>query len=564
MTRLTEKQPESGILGPLCCRTPRLSRKIITLSRKIRTAAFFAALVLLQVACSNSTPESASVLNRSLGPEPESLDVHVARTTQAAIVLRDIGEGLTGYSPSGELTPAAAKSWEVSDDGLEYRFQLQPDARWSNGEPVTADHFVYSFRRLVDPATAAPYSEFLVDVVNAANIVSGAAKPESLGVHAEGDHELIFRLERPVSYFLNLLTHNSTFPVYPDSIAEFSEMFARPGRLVSNGAYKLDSWDIGAMISVSRNEYYWNNANTSIDRVRHHVTAEPMSEINRYRAGELDITETVAAGMFAGLLEEIPDEVRVAPLLNVYYYGLNLTKPPFKDNPKLRQALSMAIDRELITSYVTKRGEQPAYGWVPADVQNYGAMRFDYAEMNSDERHATARRLYAESGYGEDRPLVVELRYNTSETHERIAVAVKAMWKEVLGFDATLINEEFQVLLAHMQAREITQAFRSSWSGDYNDASAFLSVMESSNPNNLAGYSNSEFDSLMKRAADQTDPTHRQLFLEEAERMLLADHPVIPLYFYVSKHLVSKRINGWQDNVLDYHYSQHLSFKPVH
>lgn len=528
--------------------------------------ATMAVFPLLLAGCGQAGQQNRppDTLNRSLGPEPESLDVHAVNSTQGANVLRDLGEGLTGYSPGGKLIPAAAERWEISADGLEYRFVLRPEARWSNGEPLLAQHFVYSLRRLADPATAAPYAQFLIDVLNVEKISKGELPPESMGVEASGDRELTIRLERPVPYFLSLLTHNSTFPVFPPSVEAHGKSFARPGRLVSNGAYKLDDWEIGSVISLSRNEFYWNNANTSIGKVRHLVTPEPIVEVNRFRAGELDITDSVPAGLFASLQEERPDELRVAPYLSVYYYGLNVTKPPFRGNRKLRQALSMAIDRETITDKVIGRGERPAYGWVPPGIGNYQAMQFTYATQTADERHATARRLYEEAGYGDGNPLQVEIRYNTSDTHERVALAVQAMWRDVLGFEATLINEEFRVLLANMSAREVTQVFRSSWSSDYNDANTFLSLMESGNPSNLPGYESEEFDSLMEQAAAQLDPKRRQRYLEQAERVLLADHPVIPLYFYVSKHLVSPRVVGWEDNVLDYHYSQHLSLKPDH
>ena len=521
-----------------------------------------AGLLFVALLAGCSQPPRGNVLNRSLGPEPESLDVHAARSDQAGIVLRDIGEGLTGYSADGELVAAAAERWEISEDGLEYRFWLRPDARWSNGEPVIAEHFLYSFRRLVDPATAAFYAQFIIDIENAEAISKGELPPVDLGVTANSSHELTIRLERPVPYLLGLLTHYSTFPVFPPAVEQHGASFARPGNLVSNGAYKLDDWKIAAVISLSRNEYYWNNAGTSIDRVRHLVTQEAMAEVNGFRAGELDVTETVSSELFAQLKEERPDEVHVAPFLNVYYYGLNLTKAPFKDNLKLRQALSMAVDRESITENVTARGEQPAYGWVPPGVSNYNALQFSYARQSPAERHAAARRLYKEAGYSDEKPLQIEIRYNTMQAHRRIALAVRAMWRDVLGVEVTLINEEFQVLLTNMREREVTQVFRSSWSGDYNDANAFLSVMESGNPSNLPGFANEEFDSLMLRAAKQTDPQGRQLFLEEAERVLLAEHPAIPLYFYVSKHLVSRRVSGWQDNVLDYHYSQHLRLIP--
>ena len=529
--------------------------------------AFRAAIVLLLSAIGAtvyvSEPETVvdgeTVLYRGIGTEPESLDPHRSRSTQAAVVLRDIGEGLVGYSSAGELIAGAAEKWEISEDGRQYDFWLRPEARWSNGETVTAEQFVYSFRRLVNPETAAFYAQALADIENAADIIAGLKTPDRLGVEALEEFRLRIRLTNATPYFLGLLTHPSAFPVHPASIEQHGDAFAKAGNLLSNGAYKLDSWELGSVIHLSRNENYWNNAGTAIDKVHHYVTPEPQVELNRYRAGELDMTSTVPPEAFAAIKEKRPDELRLAPYLGVYYYGLNLTREPFKDKPKLRQALSMAIDREVLTEKITGRGEAPAYSWVPPGVDNYEAIRIAYADMTADERHAAARRLYKESGHGEDNPLEVEIRYNTSETHQRIALAIQSMWRETLGFEATLINEEFQVLLSNMRNMEITQVFRSSWIGDYNDAHTFLQVLLTGNPLNLTGYASEEYDSLMQRAAEQTDLGRRQLYLEEAERVLLADHPVIPLYFYVSKHLVNPRIRGWGDNVLDYHYSQHLS-----
>ncbi len=517
---------------------------------------------LLLVACGGPERDAAAanVLHRGLGAEPESLDPHRSRSMEAGDVQRDIGEGLTGYSAEGVLEPRAAERWEVSEDGRTYTFWLRPEARWSNGESVTASDFVYSFRRLVNPRTAAFYSESVIDVKNARAIVAGELAPAELGVSAPDEFLLVVELEAPVPYFLALLTHPSMFPVHRASI-ESGKNYARPGNFVTNGAYRLVAWELGSYIELARNAYYWNDADTAIDRVRWYLTPEPQVELNRYRAGELDITDSVPAEMFSRVREERPNELKVSPYLAVYYYGLNLDRPPFRGQPLLRQALSMAIDREVLAERIIGRGEQPAYSWVPPGVDNYEAPRFPYADLSAEERRAAAKDLYQQAGYGAGNPAQVEIRYNTSELHQRIALAVQSMWRDVLGVETTLVNEEFQVLLSNMQAREVTEVFRSSWTGDYNDAHAFLQVLASGSPTNMTGYASEEYDSLLRRAARQTDPGLRRLYLEEAERVLLADHPVIPLYFYVSKHLVSPRVAGWRDNVLDYHYSQHLNLR---
>jgi oligopeptide transport system substrate-binding protein len=505
------------------------------------------------------SPTGAPVLNRGLSTEPESLDPQKSRSVQAADVLRDIGEGLVSYDAAGELVPGTAESWEMSEDGLTYTFRIRPDARWSNGDPVTADDFVYGLRRLVDPATAAFYAAELGNVVNAADIVAGKRSPDELGVVESDDHTLVISLVRPTPYLLSLLTHPSTFPVHSGSIRQHGDAFARAGNLLSNGAYVLVDWEPGAVIELHRNEHYWNDAETSIDVVRHHVVTQEMAEFNRYRAGELHITSTVPPDNFQQIRADYSAELRIAPTLGVYYYGFNLTKPPFDDNPELRQALSMAIDREVLVEAITGRGEAPAYSWVPPGINNYDPVQLPYADLSQSERNAIAQSLYRKAGYSRDNPLRFELRYNTSDTQQRIALAVQAMWRKVLGAEATTVNVEFQVLLDQMREREITRVFRSSWFGDYNDANTFLAIMHSDSAANMPGYSNPEYDELMQSAGAQLDLDRRRLYLEEAERVLLADHVVIPLYFYVGKHLVKPEVEGWQDNILNYHYSQHLS-----
>ncbi|WP_082989715.1 peptide ABC transporter substrate-binding protein [Woeseia oceani] len=518
-------------------------------------------VVPLLFACSGPVDNGGTLLNRGVGPEPESLDPHHTRTTQAHRVQRDLFEGLVGYSADGVLIPAAAERWEVSDDGKRYTFWIRDTARWSNGDPVTADDFVYSFRRLVNPETAAFYGELMIAVKNAPAIIEKKLNADSLGVTALGPKQLQITLDYPVPYFIGQLALVSAYPVHAANIAEHGDSFARAGKLISNGAYQLKNWELGSFIELTRNPHYWNNAATQIDRVRHHVTVEASAELYRYRAGELDITAVVPSEAYAQLAKDRPDELRVAPFLGTYFYGFNLMQEKLRDNPKLREALSMAIDRDVLTEKVTARGEQPAWSWVPPGIANYAPQRFSYADLPRAERHAAARRLYQEAGYGADKPLQIEIRYNTAETHERLALAIQSMWQDVLGFEATLINEEFRVLISNIREMRITELFRLSWNGDYNDAHSFLSIFESGNASNLTGYQNPRFDELMQAAAQQVDPQLRRQYLEQAEREMLDDHPVIPLYIHVSKHLVSPRVQGWQDNVLDFHYSQHLSLR---
>jgi oligopeptide transport system substrate-binding protein len=500
----------------------------------------------------------ATTLRRGNGPEPESLDPQLARTDAAFNVLRDVFEGLTAIGPDGAAVPAAAESWTVSPDGLEYRFALRPGLRWSNGEPLVAADYVAGMRRLVDPKTASPYGQFIAPVLNAAAITRGDKAPADLGVSAPDERTVVVRLEEPAPYLLGLLAQPPTFPVNPRALQANGVNYARPGKLVSNGAFVLEDWVIGSHVVARRNRQYWNDGATRLEHVRYVSVPDAGAELRQYRAGQLDVTYVVPPQQFPWIRGHLASELHVAPQLSTYYYGFNLTRPPFKDNPGLRRALSLVIDRDRLTASVTGVGEAPAYGWVPRGMWNYTPQRFDYADRPYAARVAEARELYAKAGYSAVRPLRIELRYNTGDVHDRIAVAVAAMWKEALGVETTLYAEEFRALLQTIQARRDTQVFRSSWVGDYNDAYSFAQLLQSDFGINQTGYANRNYDALLTDAVHQADPARRRAVLEQAEREMLADHPLLPLYFYVNKHLVKPWVRGWSDNVMNVVYSKDL------
>lgn len=516
-------------------------------------------LIVTSISCSRPSDlgDQLNVLDRGLNGAPDSLDPHKFHSTQAAEVLRDIGEGLLRYSAKGELVGGVASHWDISEGGLRYTFYLRPEARWSNGQPVTANQFVLSIQRLTAPSTGSPNSNFVSAITNSESVIAGIMPPSSLGIVALDDHVLSISLSAPTPQFLYLLEHPSTFPIYATSIEDKLAYLDGEHQYVTNGAYKFKRQIVGSIIELRRNEYYWDNQNTKIDNVNYHIVDEA-AEFNRYRAGELDVTGNVAPSVFPVIRMDFPDELRVSPYLAVYYYGFNLNKPPFSGNKILRRALSMAIDRATLVEQVTGRGEDPAYGWVPNGLANYTAQRFDYAQYSKGQRNKEARRLYRDAGYGRNNPLKFELRYNTSDVHQRIALAIQSMWRDVLGADVTLVNEEFKVLLSNIRAGEITQMFRLSWTGDYNDPQAFLRIMESDNPSNMTRYSNELVDDLMVSAGKTQDSVTRRQLLEYTERLVLDDHPVIPIYFYVSKHLVKPTVKGWTENMLNIHSSQHL------
>jgi oligopeptide transport system substrate-binding protein len=500
-------------------------------------------------------------LERGNGSEPDSLDPQLARMESALTILRDAYEGLTAVAPDGGVAAGVAESWTVSDDGRRYAFRLRPAARWSNGDPVTAADFVAAWRRLVDPATASQYAAMLEPVAGARAILAGEAAPGTLGVAAPGDHTLEVRLEAPTAYFLALLSHPSTFPVHRPSLAAHGMDFARPGLAVTNGAFVPVDWQVGAQITARRNRQYWNDANTALDAVRYHHVSDPVVELTRFRAGELDLTYTLPPGEVARRRKADATGLHVAPQLGVYYYGLALDRPPFDGGPALRRALAMAIDRRILAERVLGDGELPAFGWVPPGIAGYTPARFEWADWPAGRRLDEARRLYREAGYSAGRPLSIELRFNKSPLHDRLAIAVSAMWKETLGVETRLAAEEFRVLRQSIDARNV-QVFRGSWVADYNDPHSFLQVLEGGFGINLPRYASGEYDALLARSRAAADPAARAALLAEAERVMLADVPLVPLFFYVSKRLVAARVGGWYDNVMNVTYSKDLTVRP--
>jgi oligopeptide transport system substrate-binding protein len=531
-------------------------------------AVLVAAILATVVGCSRSpnpaitgASPSAAVLLRGAGPEPDSLDPQKARSVESQGILRDLCEGLTTLDKTAGVAPGVATDWTVSPDGKTYKFNLRSTARWSNGEKVVAADFVAGLRRLVDPATASAYAQVVEDVVNASDIVSGKKPPQSLGVSAPDDSTVVIELNSPAAYLPSLLSHTSTCPVHRPTLALHPTELAKPGSMVSNGAFVLKEWVQGSHILATRNRYYWNDAATRLDAVKYLLISDENAELTRYRAGELHVTNVVPRGQFDWIEANLASQLHVAPQLNTYFYGFNLERAPFKDNPGLRRALSLVIDREKLVQRVLRVGELPAYGWIPPGVNNYTSQAFDYRDTPMTERLVEARRLYAQAGYSTARPLSFELRYNAGEVHNKVAVAVASMWKEALGVQVRLTAVEFKSLLQDIDSGDV-EVFRSSWLGDYNDAFTFAQYLKGGFGINLPRYRSAEYDSLLNAAAVETDMRKRRELLQSAERVMLRDHPLMPIYFYVNKHLVKPEVAGWYDNVMNVVYSKDLALRP--
>ena len=485
-------------------------------------------------------PPRAVEFVRGNGPEPESLDPHLAQAEPALNILRDLYEGLTTLDGEGRVVPGVAASWTVGADGLEWTFLLRPEARWSDGRQVTAEDFAWSLGRLRDPATGSPNSTLLGPVREAV---------------AEAADRLVLRLSEPAPWLPEVLAHPAAAPVLRDVFAARGREHSRPGVLVGNGPFLLAEWTLGSHVLLRRNPAYWRDAETGVDQVRYVHLADRGSELSRYRAGELHMTYAVPVNRYFWLQENMADGLRVSPHLAVYNYGFNTRSPPL-DDARVRRALTLAADRELLTARVIGTGEAPACGFVPPGIEGYAGATLPGCGAERSGRLAEARRLLREAGYGPDQPLSLEIRYNTGEVHERIAVAVGALWKQALGVETNLVREEFRVLLGNVRAGLVTQVYRASWIADYRDPATFLEFLGSRSPFNGTGWSDPAYDELLASARRTRDPARRMAILAEAEARMLAEAPVMPLYFYASKYLVRPGVRGVSDNPLNVHPSR--------
>jgi oligopeptide transport system substrate-binding protein len=500
---------------------------------------------------------SLQAVSRGLDDTPRSLDPLLANDVPGQRVLDDLFEGVTSIDIDGKAGPGVASSWESSADGKTWIFHLRPDARWSNGAPLTAGDFVYSWRREVDPKTAAPYAEGLAPIENALDIATGKKPPEALGVEAIDERTLRVRLQGPTPYLLDLLAQQYLYPVYEPAIRQYADGWVRAQHIVSNGAFVLKENVIGSRITLEKNAQYWDASHVRLQRVTYFVLPSRADQAARYLAGDLDWTDSFAANQRAWLKSIIGDQVVNSPYYGAYFLGMNFDMPPFKDNLPLRRALVLALDREPMVRYMRQGMYEPAYGWMPP-LPGYESPLPDWRGLSEDARHALARRLYAQAGYSAQHPLRIQLYVPLQDGDNRhFFEAVTASWNSILGAQVGVYEEEFKVLAQERIMHKLA-LFYDGWIGDYPDPYTFMQIRYSGNGNNNADYSNPRFDQLIDAAGQETDNVRRYRLFEEAERLLDEDAAFIPLYFYATRHLVKPYLRGWQSNVMDRNLSRYM------
>jgi oligopeptide transport system substrate-binding protein len=486
--------------------------------------------------------------------ESSSLDPQIVEDVDGSYIVRDLFEGLLNSDSNGNLIPGVARRYEVQDNRT-WTFHLRDNARWSDGQPVTAGDFVYAWRRAVDPELASPYAWYmsLMALDNVDAILDGEMDPSELGVEALNETTLRVTLSRPLPYFAQMVLHATTFPTPQWVIETHGDDWTRPGNLVGNGAFVLTEHVINERLVRERNEQYWNNANNMMDRVVTLVINDENQALNRYEAGELDKTD-VPAGQYPRLEAEYPEQTHVFPQLCNYYYVFNTRVEPF-DDPRVRRALSYAIDRNIIVDNVLQGGQYPAYTFTPALTAGFSPPNVAWGQWTQQERDARAVELLDEAGYGPDNPLETTLLYNTDEAHRKVAIAVSRLWEEKLGVKASLENQEWTTFLTTRSEGDFEIA-RGAWCGDYNEASTFLDLMQSRSGYNDANYASSEYDRLILDARTQDDPGPTYSAMEE---LIAVDMPNAPVYHYTDVILLNPGVKGWPfDDIQQTVYSRDL------
>ncbi len=485
-----------------------------------------------------------------------TLDPQLNEEVAGFHVIRDLFEGLLSQDADGNLVPGVATSYAASDGNRTYAFKLRKNAKWSNGDPVTAHDFVYAWRRAADPKTASPYGWYveLTQITNAKDILAGKKPPSALGVRAVDDHTLEVRLDRPLPYFPAMTTYATLFPAHRATIEAHGAKWTAPGNIVSNGAYVLKEVVLNEFHTRVKNPLYWGADKTIMEKVTGLVINDVNQALTRYRAGELDHLEPLPPGQYPRLKKELPDEARSVPRLCSYYYAINHTKsgnPALRD-VRVRRALSLAVDRDVIVKRLLKGGQWAAYNFTHFKTAGFRMPDIAYAKLSQRERDAEAKRLFKESGV---RDLTLKLIYNTSESHKQIATVIGQMWKQKLGVRTTLANFEWKTYLNIRKNREFDVA-RSAWCGDYNEASTFLDLLTTTHGANDGGYSSAKVDALMRESRTAKDPA---AIYAEVEEILADDMAIVPIYHYANTFLLKSDIKGWPyNNVENNWYAKNL------
>jgi len=521
----------------------------------MRTRASCCAIALALLATATAVADDQRTLKRGAFGEPESLDPDRSGVVSELPIVLDLFEGLTTFDAAGQVVPGQAESWQISEDGLRYTFSLRPNLRWSDGVPLNAEDFVYSFRRTMTPATRSTQAERLAIFRNGWAVLRGELQAAELGVTSVGPNTLVIELEHPAPRLPLLLAYSEGAPLPRHQIEALGENWSEPGQMVSNGPFTLAERKPHDRVVLQKNPHYYAEASVNWDEVIYFPSDALATSVQRFRAEEIDLNgwPGFLPRQERFLRSQLGEAVRVSPLMIVAYVRFNLQQPALQD-PRVRRGLSAAVDRQILATRVLGGGEQLAQGVVPPTVSHYRPAATTDNEAPREQRVALANQLLSEAGYAADRPLKLTLRYPSGQGRE-ICVAIQAMWRD-LPVEIVLENSEVKSMIADLRRGNFDLALTGALDGD--DPERFLDRLLPDSSYNTGGYDSADFLALMQTAKHTADAAQRTELLRQAETQVLEDAPVIPLYYGVSRNLVAPYLSGFEDNPADIHLSRYL------
>ncbi|MAC98261.1 MAG: peptide ABC transporter substrate-binding protein [Euryarchaeota archaeon] len=523
--------------------------------------------LIFLIGCSENISPVDSGLEKQIyhhgnGSEPQGIDPHIVTGVPEHHILISLCEGLTipnpnPMGPDGYI-PGTAESWTISDDGKEYIFKLNKNAKWSNGDSVTAYDFVWSWKRILTASLGSQYPDMLYYLVGAYEYHNGEIDNfDEVGVKALDSHTLKVNLKNPTPFFIGLLSHYSTWPVHKETVLKFGDIddrngeWTRPGNFVCNGPFQLKTWELNNKIVVEKNPYYYDASMVRLNEIHYYPVSNVMTEDRMFRAGQLHLTSSMPTQKCPIYIEEKNPNLKIDPYMGTYFYRINTENETLSD-VRVRKALAYSINRQLLVDKVTQCGQIPAYSFTPPGSNGYQPS----TEIPYDP--VLAKQLLAEAGYSSDNPFPkLEILFNTNEGHRKVALAIQQMWQNELGIEVELVNQDWKVYLSREMVGDF-QISRAGWIGDYEDPNTFLDLMRPNRGNNKTGWENMDFDALVEEANTINDQEKRYELLNEAEKILIDNMPIIPLYTYVRVYQLSPDVKGFNPHILDHHHPKFI------
>ena len=531
-----------------------------------RILTFFIGFVLVSGCSENVTPVDSGlekqIYHHGNGSEPQGIDPHIVTGVPEHHILISLCEGLTIPNPdpkdSNGYIPGTAESWSISEDGKEYIFKLNKNAKWSNGEPVTADDFVWSWKRILTASLGSQYPDMLYYLEGAYEYHNGLTNNfDEVGVKALDTHTLKVNLKNPTPFFIGLLSHYSTWPVHKETVLKYGDIddrngeWTRPGNFVCNGPFQLKTWELNNKIVVEKNPYYYDASIVRLNEIHYYPVSNVMTEDRMFRAGQLHLTSSFPTQKCPMYIEEKNPTFKIDPYMGTYFYRINTENKALSD-VRVRKALAYSIDRKLLVDKVTQCGQIPAYSFTPPGSNGYQPS----TEIPYDP--ILAKELLAAAGYSPENPFPkLEILFNTNEGHRKVALAIQQMWQNELGIEVELVNQDWKVYLSREMVGDF-QISRAGWIGDYEDPNTFLDLMRPNRGNNKTGWEDMDFDALIEKANTINDQNERYELLNKAEKILIENMPIIPLYTYVRVYQLSSDVKGFYPHILDHHHPKFI------